>query len=94
MRGHETSPLRADHHQPAPTVTKAVLFLLLGVVAAAILIAEAPHLSALLLLAVTVWALARAYYCAFYVIEHYIDGSYKFAGIWSAVVFLARRVNR
>ena len=79
---------------PRLLVTKAVLFLLLGVIAAAILIAEAPHLSALLLLAVTVWAFARAYYFAFYVIEHYIDGSYKFAGLWSAVVFLARRANR
>lgn len=76
---------------PRLLVTKAVLFLLLGGTAAAILLAEVPHLSAVLLLAVTVWAFARAYYFAFYVIERYIDRSYRFAGLWSAIVFLARR---
>ena len=72
-------------------VVKAALFILLGIGAAAILIAEAPHLSTIVLLAIAIWAFARAYYFAFYVIEHYIDGSYKFAGLWSAVLFLNRR---
>ena len=76
---------------PRLLVTKAALFILLGLVAAAILIAEAPHLTTVVLLAITIWAFARAYYFAFYVIEHYIDGSYKFAGLWSAITFLARK---
>jgi len=72
-------------------ILKAVLFVVLGVAAAGILIAEAPRLSTVLLLAIAIWAFARAYYFAFYVIEHYIDSSYKFAGIWSAIVFLNQR---
>ena len=35
-----------------------------------------------------IWAFARAYYFAFYVIEHYIDESYKFAGLSSFVRYL------
>ncbi len=31
-------------------------------------------------LTLAVWAFARAYYFAFYVVEHYIDGSHRFAG--------------
>ena len=76
---------------PRLLVAKAALFVLLGLGAVAILIAATPRLSTVLLIAITVWAFARAYYFAFYVIEHYIDRSYKFAGLWSAVVFLARR---
>ena len=83
-----------DITAPRLLVVKAALFVLLGLVAAAILIAEAPHLSTVLLLAIAVWAFARAYYFAFYVIEHYIDGKYKFAGLWSAVVFLAKSGRR
>ena len=44
-----------------------------------------------LLLAVAVWCFARFYYFAFYVIEHYVDPGYKFAGLWSFVRYLVRR---
>ena len=48
-----------------------------------------------LLLGIAVWCFARAYYFAFYVIEHYVDPSYKFAGLWSFVRYLLRsRKNR
>ena len=43
------------------------------------------------LLMVAIWAFARLYYFMFYVIEHYVDPSYKFAGIWSFLQYLARR---
>ena len=45
----------------------------------------------LLLLAIAIWSFARAYYFAFYVIEHYIDGEYKFAGLWSFWMYLLSR---
>ena len=32
---------------------------------------------------VMVWAFCRAYYFAFYVIEHYVDSTYRFAGLLS-----------
>ena len=46
------------------------------------------------LLAVAVWSFARAYYFAFYVIEHYIDPSYRFAGLVSLLRYLARSTIR
>lgn len=72
-------------------LVKALLFLTLGGLAAALLWAAAPQLSTLLLLAVTVWAFARAYYFAFYVLERYIDPSFRFSGLMAAAVFLWRR---
>jgi hypothetical protein len=30
-----------------------------------------------------VWAFCRFYYFAFYVIEHYVDASYRFSGLLS-----------
>jgi len=43
------------------------------------------------LLCIAVWCFARAYYFAFYVIEHYIDPTYKFAGLTSFVAYLLRK---
>ena len=51
---------------------------------------RSPHGSALLL-ATAVWCFARFYYFAFYVIEHYVDPGYKFAGLGSFVAYLFRR---
>jgi hypothetical protein len=73
---------------------KGLLFLLTGLLASALLLLERPSLSAALLLAVAVWSFARCYYFAFYVIEHYVDPTYKFAGLWSFVRYLLRRRPR
>jgi hypothetical protein len=43
------------------------------------------------LTALAVWAFSRFYYFAFYVIEHYVDPGYKFAGLGSFVVYLFRK---
>ncbi|MEM7627277.1 MAG: hypothetical protein AAF333_16900 [Planctomycetota bacterium] len=63
-------------------VLKGWLFLLGGLLASAALILENLHWKTALLLALTVWCFARFYYFAFYVIEHYVDSSYRFAGLW------------
>jgi hypothetical protein len=52
---------------------KAVLFLFTGLLSAVLLILELPTLKITLLLALAVWCFCRAYYFAFYVIEHYVD---------------------
>ncbi len=52
---------------------KGGIFLLIGVVASTLLLLESPSLKVALLLALAVWAFCRAYYFAFYVIEHYAD---------------------
>lgn len=60
---------------------KGGLFLAIGLLASGLLIAEHPSAKVALLLALAVWAFARAYYFAFYVVEHYVDPSYRFAGL-------------
>jgi hypothetical protein len=64
-------------------VLKGGLFLLMGCIAAALVVVEHPTLKLALLLAVAIWSFCRFYYFAFYVIEHYVDPSYKFAGLLS-----------
>jgi len=70
---------------------KALLFLLAGVLASVLLIREIPTLKAAFLLTIAIWAFARSYYFAFYVIEHYVDPSYRFSGLWSFFRYLLRR---
>ena len=84
----------SDLRQPRWMILKAILFVLIGMVAGALLIAQIPTLKTAVLLCLCVWAFARAYYFAFYVIEKYIDPGYKFAGIFSAVRYVMSRDRR
>ena len=84
----------ADIRSPRLLYIKGALLLGLGILASAMLIVEHPSMRTAALLAVAVWAFARAYYFAFYVIEHYIDDSYKYAGLLSFFRHLARRRER
>ena len=70
---------------------KGILFLLAGFLAAAMLVMEHPDLKTIVLLALTVWCFCRFYYFAFYVIEHYVDPSFRFAGLTSFAAYLVRR---
>jgi hypothetical protein len=70
---------------------KAVLFVIQGFISALLLITREPQVSTFLLLSVCIWSFARVYYFAFYVIEHYVDPSYRFSGLWSAMTFVCRR---
>lgn len=60
---------------------KGWLFLLLGSAASGLLIAFHFDLTTILLLSISVWSFCRFYYFAFYVIEHYVDSKYRFAGL-------------
>lgn len=60
---------------------KGVLFLLLALIAASLLLYRAPQWNVLVLLTICVWASCRAYYFAFYVIQHYVDTNYRFSGL-------------
>jgi hypothetical protein len=75
----------ADIKSPKLLYLKGVLMLVVGLMASGLLIAEHPSVKVAFLLALAVWGFARAYYFAFYVIEHYIDSSYRFAGLWDFV---------
>ncbi len=73
---------------------KGFLFLLLGIAAATLLVLEQPTAKVILLLALTVWCFCRAYYFAFYVIEKYVDPSYKFSGLVSFAKYMMRRCGK
>ena len=70
---------------------KGVLFLIVGLLASALLLLEAPTLRVAILLAIVVWCFCRAYYFAFYVLEKYVDPTFRFSGLWSAVKYLCSR---
>jgi uncharacterized RDD family membrane protein YckC len=77
--------------QTAPLMyLKAILFLILGATASVILIMRNPEPTTALLVLIAVWAFARAYYFAFYVLERYIDPSYRFAGLGSLLRYVIR----
>jgi hypothetical protein len=81
----------ADIQSPRLLYIKGALFLGLGSLASAILLFEHPGVKTAALLALAVWAFARAYYFAFYVIEHYIDTGYKYEGLLSFLRYSIRR---
>lgn len=78
----------ADLKSPTLIYLKGVLFLVLGLIAAGMLLAMVGNLQIALLLGITIWAFCRAYYFAFYVIQHYVDPRYKFAGLGTFLVYL------
>jgi hypothetical protein len=67
---------------------KGGLFLFLGLLSGMLLFWGHPSVKAGLLLILTVWAFCRFYYFAFYVIEHYVDSTYRFSGLLSLVRYL------
>jgi hypothetical protein len=67
---------------------KGSLFLFGALLASLLVLLEHPTFKVALLLAIAVWCAARFYYFAFYVIEHYVDPDYKFAGLWSFAQYL------
>ena len=81
----------ADIKDPRLLYIKGALFVLGGIMASGLILVERPSVKVALLLAVAVWCFARAYYFAFYVIGHYVDPSYKFAGLWSFVRYWLRK---
>jgi hypothetical protein len=64
---------------------KGILFLLIGLVAVILLFLGSPTWNTAGLIVVAVWSFCRAYYFAFYVIEKYVDPTYKFSGLMSFV---------
>ena len=73
---------------------KGLLFFFGGAFAATLLLMEHPTIKTALLLGLSVWCFCRFYYFAFYVIERYIDPSYRFSGLWSFARYLMRRSGK
>ena len=80
-----------DITSPKVLYIKAGLFVLAGLLASGQILIDVPTFKVAALLALAIWCFARAYYFAFYVIEHYVDPTYKFAGLWSVVRYAMDR---
>jgi len=70
---------------------KGFLFLFPGTVAVVLIVCRDPSWLTATLLAIAIRAFCRAYYFAFYVVEHYLDGNCKFAGLTSFLGYVLRR---
>jgi hypothetical protein len=75
---------------PMPDITnhkllyfKGGLFIFTGLFASTLILLESQSLKVAALLAIAIWSFSRAYYFAFYVVQHYADPGYRFAGLWS-----------
>lgn len=77
-----------DLKSPTLIYLKGFLFLGLGLLAAGLLLAMVGSLQVAVLLGIAIWAFCRAYYFVFYVIQHYVDPQYKFAGLGSFLAYL------
>jgi hypothetical protein len=72
---------------------KAALLFVILLSCCTLLLLEAPTWRTAVFLALVIWTSARLYYFIFYVIERYIDPSYRFSGIGSALRYFLRRTK-
>lgn len=66
---------------------KGWLFLLIGLMSAALLLIEDFSWRKAALLALCVWGFCRFYFFVFYVIERWVDPRYKFSGLWHFLAY-------
>ncbi|QDU57969.1 hypothetical protein [Aeoliella mucimassa] len=81
----------SDLKSPKLMYLKGGLFVAIGLISAVLMVVLTRDWRVAVLLALCVWAWCRSYYFAFYVIEHYIDGEYRFAGLIDFVRYLLGR---
>jgi hypothetical protein len=72
-------------------VAKGLLFLAIALVSAFLILLEEPSLRVTALLLLLVWASCRFYYFLFYVLEHYVDPTMRYAGLWDLLMGMKKR---
>ena len=80
-----------DLRDPRLLYLKGALMLVVGLLAGGLVVTRLPDWPSVGLLLLAIWGFCRAYYFAFYVIQHYIDLGYRFAGLLAFVQYLWRR---
>ena len=60
---------------------KAFLLFLTGFISSILLVLLNFNVKTIVLLLLAIWGFCRAYYFAFYVIQYYVDPTYKFSGL-------------
>ncbi len=84
----------SDLTNPRFMYLKAILLLAIGMTSGFLLWLQTPRLMTILLAVLVAWSFARAYYFVFYVIEKYIDPSYRFAGLIDFLRYCVRKQKR
>jgi len=80
-----------DLKNPFWIYLKGILFLAILIISAALILIDCFSWKLLILLYLVVWSAARFYYFLFYVIEKYMDPTYKFSGILSFILYITGR---
>lgn len=73
---------------------KGLLFLVCGLMSFTLLLLQSPNSRTVILLCLMVWSFCRCYFFAFYVIERYVDGHYRFTGLWDFAKYCLRASRR
>ena len=73
---------------------KGLLFLMAGILASVLLLMDSPNLRTTALLVIAIWSFCRFYYFAFYVIEHYVDPGFRFAGLGAFLKYCWQQRNK
>lgn len=72
-------------------VAKGLMFFGIAALTAALLLLEMPSFHVAAYLVLLVWASCRFYYFLFYVLEHYVDPTMRYAGLWDLALGMRRR---
>ena len=83
-----------DLTNPRVIYLKGFLFLLCSALASVGLLLDHPTFRTAFFLALSVWCFARFYYFCFYVIQHYVDPGYRFAGLGSFARYVVGKRRR
>jgi hypothetical protein len=72
-------------------VAKGVMLFAIAALTAALIVLETPSLRVAAYLVLLVWTSCRFYYFLFYVLEHYVDPTMRYAGLWDLMLGMKRR---
>jgi hypothetical protein len=72
-------------------VAKGIMFAGIVLATAALILIEIPSLKLAALLTLLVWASCRFYYFLFYVLEHYVDRTMRYAGLFDLLMGMKQR---
>lgn len=73
---------------------KAVLFLLILILSIFLNLTSEEFNLRVVSLALIVWSSARIYYFIFYVIEHYVDGEFRFSGLFDFLKYMVKKRSK
>jgi len=72
-------------------VAKGVMFAGIALATVALILIEMPSVKLAVLLILLVWASCRFYYFLFYVLEHYVDRTMRYAGLFDLLMGMRQR---